>query len=642
MPNVVLLHIGTNDVAKMAGEQDIPASMDNLGNILDVIHSANEDATVLLAKILRRSCVASEADYEACQNRNTLTGKFNSAIGALLADRKNQGKEDKVLVVDMGNGAGIDYKRNSAGGDMWDEEHPSDSGFAKMAAVWRSKLKTFLPVCLKSAPTITSADSVQVAVNQELNYTATATGKPAPRFRLNTDIEGMTIDAVTGKIGWTPKATGHYTATVIAQNTEGRDRKTIDIYVTEAPVCPSDITSRWKLDEAQGPTYEDSVGLLDGSCAGNCPKAGAGKAGGAQVFDGSYTGISVPADSSFNWASDASFTVEYWIFKAAGSNCEGNEVAVGRDNAAKASNEGLHWWTGCYGDGRAAFRLHNKLGNGRLLLGTSSLLDGKWHHVAAVRDGANKNNLLYVDGVLENSASFTYDAGFENVRAALNFGHLNSLFRLKGRLDEVALYGRALDAGEIQEHFQRGSLSYCDLAPTFYQHPEDQVALKGQTATFTVVAGGGAKLRYQWQMKAAGATNWVNIKGARNATYTTPPTTMALHKSAYRCRVTNEYGIHKLSRGAVLKINVPPVIVTQPVNRTVTVGQTAKFTVKATGSGPLKYQWRKNGEDIAGATGAAYTTPAATLQDNGAKFRCLVTNVFGSKVLSDIATLTVQ
>src|SRR5207245_4038912 len=53
-----------------------------------------------------------------------------------------------------------------------------------------------------------------------------------------------------------------------------------------------------------------------------------------------------------------------------------------------------------------------------------------------------------------------------------------------------------------------------------------------------------------------------------------------------------------------------PAITSQPGNQTVTAGQTATFTVVASGSAPLAYQWQKNGANIAGATAASYTTPA--------------------------------
>lgn len=84
-----------------------------------------------------------------------------------------------------------------------------------------------------------------------------------------------------------------------------------------------------------------------------------------------------------------------------------------------------------------------------------------------------------------------------------------------------------------------------------------------------------------------------------------------------------------------------PAITTQPASLTVSVGQTATFTVVATGNPAPTYQWKKNGTDIAGATSASYTTPATVSGDNGASFTVVVTNSAGT-VTSSAAILTVQ
>jgi hypothetical protein len=81
--------------------------------------------------------------------------------------------------------------------------------------------------------------------------------------------------------------------------------------------------------------------------------------------------------------------------------------------------------------------------------------------------------------------------------------------------------------------------------------------------------------------------------------------------------------------------------VTQPANQTVMVGQTATFSVTATGTGPLTYQWYKNGVAISGATSSTYTTPGAATGDSGAVFTVTVSNSTGSAT-SGPATLTVQ
>jgi outer membrane protein assembly factor BamB len=83
-----------------------------------------------------------------------------------------------------------------------------------------------------------------------------------------------------------------------------------------------------------------------------------------------------------------------------------------------------------------------------------------------------------------------------------------------------------------------------------------------------------------------------------------------------------------------------PAITTQPGNATRAIGETATFSVVASGATPLAYQWQKNGQDITGATAASYTTPPIALGDDGASFLVTVSNSLGS-VQSNGAVLTV-
>jgi hypothetical protein len=73
-----------------------------------------------------------------------------------------------------------------------------------------------------------------------------------------------------------------------------------------------------------------------------------------------------------------------------------------------------------------------------------------------------------------------------------------------------------------------------------------------------------------------------------------------------------------------------PTITTQPVNAAGTVGSTVTFTVVASGTDPLSYQWQKSGNAIAGATAASYTTPALQISDDGSMFAVVVTNSAGT------------
>ena len=85
---------------------------------------------------------------------------------------------------------------------------------------------------------------------------------------------------------------------------------------------------------------------------------------------------------------------------------------------------------------------------------------------------------------------------------------------------------------------------------------------------------------------------------------------------------------------------ITPAIITQPVSQTVNAGQTATFSVAATGTAPLTYQWTKNGATVAGATSSTYTTPVTVAADTLSKFAVTVHNAAGNATSSS-ATLTV-
>ena len=87
-------------------------------------------------------------------------------------------------------------------------------------------------------------------------------------------------------------------------------------------------------------------------------------------------------------------------------------------------------------------------------------------------------------------------------------------------------------------------------------------------------------------------------------------------------------------------------IITQPADKSVIESETATFTVNATGSEPLSYQWQQridngnNWTNIASANAAEYTTGKTTMDMSGNQYRCVVTGD-GGAVISDPATLTV-
>jgi glucose/arabinose dehydrogenase len=111
-------------------------------------------------------------------------------------------------------------------------------------------------------------------------------------------------------------------------------------------------------------------------------------------------------------------------------------------------------------------------------------------------------------------------------------------------------------------------------------------------------------------------------------------------------RVAADGSLYYLARGtgSVWRVqhtaSQAPQVTGHPQSVTVTAGQPASFSVAASGSAPLSYQWQRDGANIPGATGTTYTLATTSLADDGAGFRAVVTNPFGSDT-SDTAILTV-
>ncbi len=192
-------------------------------------------------------------------------------------------------------------------------------------------------------------------------------------------------------------------------------------------------------------------------------------------------------------------------------------------------------------------------------------------------------------------------------------------------------------AGSVASHQAALTVSGAASAPTITTQPASLTVTSGQSAIFSVVATGTAPLSYQWQKNGA------NIAGANAASYTTAATTSAENGSTFDVFVSNSAG-NVISHQATLTVTasaVAPAIATQPANQTVSAGRTATFSVVATGTSPLTYQWQLNGTTIPGATSSSYTTPVTTTANSGEQFRVTVTNAVGY-VTSNIATLTVN
>lgn len=166
-------------------------------------------------------------------------------------------------------------------------------------------------------------------------------------------------------------------------------------------------------------------------------------------------------------------------------------------------------------------------------------------------------------------------------------------------------------------------------SPSISTHPSSQTKCAGQPVTLTVAASGTPDLSYQWRK------NGVNV-GTNSSSYTIS-SVQASHAGDYDCLVSNRCG-SAVSNVATLTVGTGPTITTQPSSVIICVSQPVSFTVVASGSTPLNYQWRKNGSNV-GTNSPTYSIASAQASHSG-NYDCVVSNSCGS-VTSSVATLAV-
>jgi hypothetical protein len=171
--------------------------------------------------------------------------------------------------------------------------------------------------------------------------------------------------------------------------------------------------------------------------------------------------------------------------------------------------------------------------------------------------------------------------------------------------------------------------------PVIVTPPANQTVTLGGTANFTVSATTGTgTLTYQWLFNGAG------LSGATASTLTIA-SVMAGNGGLYSVVVSN--GATVTSTAALLTVTnliTPPSISTEPTAQAATVGGTVTFSVAASGSLSLTYQWLKNGVAISGATGSVLTL--TDLQASDAGSYAVIVSDGTTQIVSSAANLTVN
>jgi hypothetical protein len=188
-------------------------------------------------------------------------------------------------------------------------------------------------------------------------------------------------------------------------------------------------------------------------------------------------------------------------------------------------------------------------------------------------------------------------------------------------IDDVGIYATA---GQV------------NVQPIIVTHPQSQTVASGSPAQLLVGIDPTSTrpLTFQWQHEG---TNLPNA----TAQSLNIASMQASDAGAYRVIVSNVAN-SVTSQVATLTFLLPqpPTITQDPTNRTVVEDLIATFTVTASGTAPLSYQWLFNGATLTGAPNSATLTLQHVASSNDGQYSVVVTNNYGAKT-SAVATLTV-
>jgi predicted outer membrane repeat protein/parallel beta-helix repeat protein len=169
-------------------------------------------------------------------------------------------------------------------------------------------------------------------------------------------------------------------------------------------------------------------------------------------------------------------------------------------------------------------------------------------------------------------------------------------------------------------------------APVISQQPSNTMSCVGQSTVFSVVPSGVQTYSYQWYKNAQPITGAINNVFLINST--------TLNDSAnYYCVVTNQCG-NTTSSSALLTVKTPITIISQSADSSRCVGGQMTFSLNATGSSPITYQWYRNNYLLPGVTSSTYSLNNISMPNAG-YYHAFATNACGI-VSTTYKTLTVH
>lgn len=384
-----------------------------------------------------------------------------------------------------------------------------------------------------------------------------------------------------------------------------------------------ELLARWPLDDQSGNQAVDETARAHATLS----ETGAqfvtdGKIGGALALDQSQNGFARVGDVLPLMGQ--SFSIALWMKTPPGMIASGSGM-IARHRLG--TSEGYYV---ALQDGHGTLRGY--AGGGDVLIGTSPVVDGAWHHVVLTHElGAQTR--VYVDGA---PAQVTAPSGSVTAtRAALILGGFESpsgpVGRFTGLLDDIQIYSFALTDAEVDQ---------------LRRHPGEVLDSLVRPGVSINPPGGGFTTPVEVRLVAL--TPGTEIRYTIDGSDPTPsspiytsPWTLASSTVVKAAGFLDGVLQGPVARADfAIQLPVGPRIVQQPLDQTVDLGATATFTVVAEGSGPLGYHWLRNGAQFAANAGPSLVIRNVSAELAGT-FHVVVSNSV-NRVTSSPANLVVH
>jgi hypothetical protein len=281
-----------------------------------------------------------------------------------------------------------------------------------------------------------------------------------------------------GLLSGIPTNFGNSIFTIQASNMAGVTlQQAFNLRVRNLP--PEGLISWWRAENNALDSISTNHGVLT-----NGTSFAAGNVGQAFVLDGVNDDVHVPDAPNLR---PASITLEAWAM----FNSLNGPVLCKPLGPATGDSFALYLLSGTLNG-----FIHDTNANGVLVSSPSTLTIGQWHHVAFTFDDATKEQALYVNGVRVATSQSNRSIGYDNrpVLLGQDINNGNFDFPLNGRVDEAAIYNRALSTNEIAAIFLAGSAGKPLNAPYFLTSAQlpDAVQMVGYTQQVSAALGTGA------------------------------------------------------------------------------------------------------------------------------------------------------